>query len=190
MSMCFVKTLDIVQCIYFLIIVSCKLKLDWRAVGGMLVHCNLSPWALAAGSLDIVERKKWLREAIFVFLMPEEQNFLELGSSWAILFGCRSYLLSGMVCIRDVCPARGEQFCLLKEWIIPRLSWRVPHLLPCWMAGQPLAAPRYCSKVYYPAITFFRWVAWYSYPCKAISFLPWRPPCNSALWRCLQKACP
>lgn len=171
--------------------VSCKLKLDWRAVCGMLVNCNLSAWMLVAVNLNIVERKKWWREALCVFFMPEKGNSLELGSSWAILFGCRSYFLLGMICIRDVCPGGGEQFYLLKEWITPRLSWHVPHLLPCWMAGQPLAAPRfYHSKVYYLAISFFRWVAWHSFPCKALSFLPWRPLCNSALWQCLHKACP
>lgn len=143
------KTLDILQCIYFLMTVSCKLKLVWRAVCGMLVHCNLSAWALVAVSLDIVERKKLLRETIFVFLMSEKQNSVALRSSWVILFGCRSYFLLGMVCIRDVRPDRGEQFYLLKEWITPRLSWQVPHLLPCLMAGKPLAAPRCChSKVY------------------------------------------
>lgn len=188
MCLCFVKTLDVLQCIYFLMIVSCKLKLDWRAVCVMLVKCNLSAWALVAVSLNTVERKRWLREAVSVSFMPEKENSLALGSSWAILFGCRSYFLLGMVYIRDVCPGRGEQIYLLKEWITPRDA---PHLLPCWMAGQPLAAPRCChSKVYYSAISFFRWVAWHSFPCKAVSFLPWRPLCNSALWQCLQKVCP
>lgn len=172
-------------------IVSCKLKLDWRAVCGMLVNCNLSAWALVAVSLNIVERMKLLRKAVFVFFMLEKENSLELGSSRAILFGYRSNFLLGMVYIRDVCPGRGERFYLLKEWITPRLSWHVPHLLLCWMADRPLAAPRCChSKVYYPAISFFRWVAWHSFPRKAISFLPWRPLCNSALWQCLPKACP
>lgn len=124
-------------------IVSCKLKLDRRAVCGMLVNYNLSAWMLVAVNLNIVERKKWLREAICVFFMPEKGNSLALGSSWAILFDCRSCFLFGMVCIRDVCPGGGEQFYLLKEWITSRLSWHVPHLLPCWMAGP---APG-CSQV-------------------------------------------
>lgn len=147
---------------------SCKLKLNQRAVCSMLVNCNLSAWALVAVNLNIVERKKLLIEAVFVFFMLEKKNSLELGSSWAILFGCRSYFLFGMVCIRNVCPGRGEQFYLLKEWISPRLSWHVPHLLPCWIAGQPQAAPRcFHSKVYYPAMSIFRWVVWHSFPCQA-----------------------
>lgn len=47
----------------------------------MLVNCNLSAWALVAVSPNIVERKKLLRETVFVFFMPEKENSLKLGSS-------------------------------------------------------------------------------------------------------------
>lgn len=188
LCLCFVKTLDVLECVYFSMIVSYKLNLDWRAVCGMLVNSNLSAWALVAVSLIIVKRKKLLREAVFVFFMPEKENSLELGSSWAILFGCRSYFLLGMVCIRDVCPGRGEQFHLLKEWITPRLSWHFPHLLPCCHAGWP--APD-CPK-----LLSFQGVL----PChfilqmSCLAFFPMQslfiPPLETTLWQCFQKACP
>lgn len=118
--------------------------------------------------------------AVFVspyFFMTEKENWKELGSSWASCLVVDVIWYSAKFGLEMCMLVEGSSSIYSRGYITPRLSWPVPPLLPSWMAGQPVAAPRCCR--YCPAISFLRWVAWRSFPCsdggKAISLLPWRP---------------